>query len=104
MMDHFGVDRAVLMGSSMGVDTAFELALRQPERVTGIFAVAGVPATPSPPCWARSGCHTRWPAGSPSASPRRSERRAVISPVTTRLPVVAAPSPPSPTPASCCRP
>ena len=43
MMDHFGVDRAVLMGWSMGVNTAFELAMRQPERVTGIFAVAGVP-------------------------------------------------------------
>ena len=43
VMDHFGVDRAVLMGWSMGVNTAFELALRQPERVTGIFAVAGVP-------------------------------------------------------------
>ena len=43
VMDHFGVDRAVLMGWSMGVNTAFELALRHPERVTGIFAVAGVP-------------------------------------------------------------
>ncbi len=43
VMDHFGVDRAVMVGWSMGVNTAFELALRQPERVTGIFAVAGVP-------------------------------------------------------------
>ncbi len=43
VMDHFGVDRAVLMGWSMGVNTAFELAVRHPERVTGIFAVAGVP-------------------------------------------------------------
>ena len=35
VMDHFGVDQAVLMGWSMGVNTAFELALRHPERVTG---------------------------------------------------------------------
>jgi pimeloyl-ACP methyl ester carboxylesterase len=43
VMDHFGVDQAVVMGWSMGVNTAFELALRRPERVAGIFAVAGVP-------------------------------------------------------------
>ena len=35
VMDHFGVDQAVVMGWSMGVNTAFELALRHPERVTG---------------------------------------------------------------------
>ena len=43
VMDHFGVDRAVLMGWSMGVNTMFELAYRNPERVRGLFAVAGVP-------------------------------------------------------------
>ena len=43
VMDHFGVDRAVLAGWSMGVNTAFELAVSHPERVSGIFAVAGVP-------------------------------------------------------------
>ncbi|WP_137293340.1 alpha/beta fold hydrolase [Nocardioides dongxiaopingii] len=43
VMDHFGVDRAVLMGWSMGVNTMFEMAVRQPERVAGLFAVAGVP-------------------------------------------------------------
>jgi pimeloyl-ACP methyl ester carboxylesterase len=43
VMDHFGIDRAVLVGWSMGVNTAFELAARHPERVLGIFAVAGVP-------------------------------------------------------------
>jgi pimeloyl-ACP methyl ester carboxylesterase len=43
VMDSFGVDRAVLMGWSMGVNTMFELAYHHPERVTGLFAVAGVP-------------------------------------------------------------
>jgi pimeloyl-ACP methyl ester carboxylesterase len=43
VMDHFGIDHAVLMGWSMGVNTMFELALRHPERVTGLFAVGGVP-------------------------------------------------------------
>jgi pimeloyl-ACP methyl ester carboxylesterase len=43
VMDHFGIDQAVLMGWSMGVNTMFELALHHPERVTGLFAVAGVP-------------------------------------------------------------
>lgn len=43
VMDHFGIDRAVLMGWSMGVNTMFELASFHPERVTGLFAVAGVP-------------------------------------------------------------
>lgn len=43
VMDHFGVDRAVLVGWSMGVNTMFELAADHPERVTGLFAVAGVP-------------------------------------------------------------
>jgi pimeloyl-ACP methyl ester carboxylesterase len=43
VMDHFGIDRAVLMGWSMGVNTMFELAVRHPERVAGPFAVAGVP-------------------------------------------------------------
>jgi pimeloyl-ACP methyl ester carboxylesterase len=43
VMDHFGIDRAVLMGWSMGVNTMFELAYRHPERVTGLFAMCGVP-------------------------------------------------------------
>ena len=43
MMDHFGIDQAVLMGWSMGVNTMFELAVHHPERVKGLFAVAGVP-------------------------------------------------------------
>jgi pimeloyl-ACP methyl ester carboxylesterase len=43
VMDHYGIDRAVLVGWSMGVNTMYELAVRHPERVAGLFAVAGVP-------------------------------------------------------------
>lgn len=43
VMDHFGIDKAVLVGWSMGVNTAFEIGVDHPERVAGLFAVAGVP-------------------------------------------------------------
>lgn len=43
VMDDAGVDKALFMGWSMGVNTMFELAVRHPERVTGLFAYAGVP-------------------------------------------------------------
>jgi pimeloyl-ACP methyl ester carboxylesterase len=43
VMDDAGVDACVLMGWSMGVNTMFEVAVNHPERVTGLFAVGGVP-------------------------------------------------------------
>lgn len=43
VMDDAGLERGVVMGWSLGVNAAFELAVRHPERVTGLFAVAGVP-------------------------------------------------------------
>lgn len=43
VMDHAGVDACAVAGWSIGVNTAFELAVLHPDRVTGIFAVAGVP-------------------------------------------------------------
>lgn len=43
VMDAAGFERAVVVGWSLGVNVAFELALRHPERVAGILAVAGVP-------------------------------------------------------------
>lgn len=43
VMDAYGVDRAVVIGWSVGVNVAFEAALREPERIAGVLAVAGVP-------------------------------------------------------------
>ncbi|HEY0905359.1 MAG TPA: alpha/beta hydrolase [Marmoricola sp.] len=43
VMDDAGIAACPVMGWSMGVNTAFELAYLHPERVTGLFAVAGVP-------------------------------------------------------------
>jgi pimeloyl-ACP methyl ester carboxylesterase len=43
VMDDAGIDACPVMGWSMGVNTAFELAYLHPERVSGLFAVAGVP-------------------------------------------------------------
>lgn len=43
VMDHFGLDKAVVMGWSIGVNTMFQLAVDHPERVSALLAVAGVP-------------------------------------------------------------
>lgn len=43
VMDDAGIDRCVLMGWSIGVNTIFEMAVTHPERVTGLFAAGGVP-------------------------------------------------------------
>lgn len=43
VLDEAGVTSCVVLGWSMGVNTAFELATQHPERVRGILAVAGVP-------------------------------------------------------------
>src|SRR3546814_9124475 len=42
VLDDIGVARSVLMGRSIGVNTMFALAFRHPERVSGLFAFAGV--------------------------------------------------------------
>lgn len=43
LMDHEGVDRALLACWSLGVNVGFEFARTYPERVAGLMAVAGVP-------------------------------------------------------------
>jgi pimeloyl-ACP methyl ester carboxylesterase len=43
VLDAGGVERCVVMGWSMGVTVAAALALRHPERVSGLMLVAGVP-------------------------------------------------------------
>lgn len=43
VLDDAGVDKCVVAGWSIGVNTAFELAVQHPERVSGLFALAGVP-------------------------------------------------------------
>jgi pimeloyl-ACP methyl ester carboxylesterase len=43
VMDDAGIASCPVMGWSMGVNTAFELAHLHPHRVSGLFAVAGVP-------------------------------------------------------------
>lgn len=43
LMDARGVDRALVVCWSIGVNVAFELAERHPDRVAGLLAVAGVP-------------------------------------------------------------
>ena len=43
VMDAAGMDRALVACWSIGVNIAFELAQRHPDRVAGLLAVAGVP-------------------------------------------------------------
>ena len=43
VLDDAGVVACAVAGWSIGVNTMFELAVTRPERVTGLFALAGVP-------------------------------------------------------------
>ncbi|WP_367136174.1 alpha/beta fold hydrolase [Saccharothrix sp. HUAS TT1] len=43
VLDAAGIERCVVMGWSMGVTVAVELALRHPDRVSGLLLVAGTP-------------------------------------------------------------
>jgi len=56
LLDHLGLERAVVGGTSLGANVALELAVRRPERVEGLFiempvldnALAGVAAVFAP--------------------------------------------------------
>ena len=43
LMDHEGIDRALIACWSLGVNVGFEFARAHPDRVAGLLAVAGVP-------------------------------------------------------------
>ena len=43
VMDAFGIDAAIIIGWSLGVNVAFDFAQRHPQRVAGVLAVGGVP-------------------------------------------------------------
>lgn len=88
VLDDAGVEACAVAGWSIGVNTAFELAVTHPSRVTGIFAVAGVPGG------------TFASMGAPLMIPRVARRPIsvgvthllrrtgrLITPVTSRLPV-----------------
>src|SRR3954471_24776178 len=88
VLDDAGVDAFPAIGWTIGVNTAFELAVKHPARVTGLFAVAGVPGG------------TFSSMGAPLQIPRWARRPLsiavanvlartgwAISPLTTRLPV-----------------
>jgi pimeloyl-ACP methyl ester carboxylesterase len=46
VLDDAGIERAVVMGWSVGVTVAAELAVRHPDRVSGLLLVAGAPGDP----------------------------------------------------------
>jgi pimeloyl-ACP methyl ester carboxylesterase len=88
VMDHAGVESCAVAGWSIGVNTAFELAVIHPSRVTGLFAVAGVPGG----TFASMGAPLMIPrvARRPiSVGVTRVLRRAgkALTPLTSRLPV-----------------
>ena len=54
LMDSFGIDRAVLVGSSSGGAVAAEVALAHPDRVAGLVLVdAAIFEVGGPPAWTR---------------------------------------------------
>jgi pimeloyl-ACP methyl ester carboxylesterase len=88
VLDDAGVDACPAIGWSIGVNTAFELAVKHPDRVTGLFAVAGVPGGTFSSMGAplQIPRFARRPIALVIASTLRRTGRA-FTPVMTRLPV-----------------
>jgi 3-oxoadipate enol-lactonase len=65
VLDALGPATVTVVGWSLGVNVAFELALEDPERVDGVLAVAGVPGGSLSSLFAPFGVPRRWraPAG-----------------------------------------
>jgi pimeloyl-ACP methyl ester carboxylesterase len=75
VLDDAGIESCPAIGWSIGVNTAFEMAVQHPERLTGIFAVAGVPGA------------TFASVGAPLFIPRFARRPVgpVLNPITARI-------------------
>lgn len=88
VLDAAGLEHAVFMGWSIGVNTMFEVAVRHPERVDGLFAMAGVPGntfgTMLEPLLIPAAL-ARIVSVNVSRALQRTGR--LISPITTRLPM-----------------
>jgi pimeloyl-ACP methyl ester carboxylesterase len=88
VLDSAGVERCTVAGWSIGVNTQFELATLHPNRVRGLFAVAGVPGGTFASMLAPLGVprFVRRPLTVTTARGLRTLGKAV-SPLTTRLQV-----------------
>lgn len=88
VLDDAGLDRVPVLGWSIGVNTMFELALLHPDRVTGLFAVCGVPggtfASMGAPIFLPRPVRRPLTVGITSLLGRAGP---ALTPVTTRLPV-----------------
>ncbi len=60
VLDAFDLPSAVVVGWSLGVNVAFELALEEPARVRAVLAVAGVPGGSFSSMFAPYGVPRRW--------------------------------------------
>ncbi|HLG01595.1 MAG TPA: alpha/beta hydrolase [Acidimicrobiia bacterium] len=63
LCDAAGIERAVFVGHSMGVQVIYEIYRRAPERFAGIVAVAGPYENPLKTFYGRSEAHMLFPVG-----------------------------------------
>ncbi|WNV73593.1 alpha/beta fold hydrolase [Geodermatophilus sp. DSM 44513] len=88
VLDAFDLPSAAVVGWSLGVNVAFELALEQPGRVRAVLAVAGVPGGSSTSVFGPYGVPRRW---RPAAGRLGSALLPAVGPL---LPVLLAGLPP----------